>query len=112
MDNPCRFWSYHKAITKSSRIPGVIRHGSIEARNLIDKANLFNIFFHSVFSASDIPNALPVTNLGYNSVEEMSMLRISIDSVERQLKSLNITKASLGVPPNCCMRVRKRLRHH
>jgi hypothetical protein len=26
------------------------------------------------------------------------MLRISIDSVERQLKSLNITKASLGVP--------------
>ena len=98
MDNPCRFWSYHKAITKSSRIPGVIRHGSIEARNLIDKANLFNIFFHSVFSALDIPNALPVINLGYNSVEEISMLRISTDSVERQLKSLNITKASLGVP--------------
>ena len=65
---------------------------------MIDKANLFNIFFHSVFSALDIPNALPVINLGYNSVEEISMLRISTDSVERQLKSLNITKASLGVP--------------
>ena len=46
----------------------------------------------------NIPDALPSPNLGYNAIEEISVVIISANVVERQLKSLNTTKASLGIP--------------
>ena len=55
------------------------------------------LFFHSVFTSLNIPDALPSSNLGYNAIEEISVVIISVDAVERQLKSLNTTKASLGI---------------
>ena len=51
--NPGKFWSDYKAITKTTRIPGVIKHESVQATRPIDQANLFNVFFHSVFAPPD-----------------------------------------------------------
>ena len=44
-DNPCKFWSYYKAITKTTKIPGVLKNESVQATRPIDQANLFNVFF-------------------------------------------------------------------
>ena len=41
-DNPRRFWSYYKSITKSSRIPTVVKHGPLQASRPLDQANLYN----------------------------------------------------------------------
>ena len=49
-DNPRKFWSYYKTIIKTTRIPGVINHESVQATKPIDQANLFNVMFHSVSS--------------------------------------------------------------
>ena len=51
--NPKRFWSYYKALNKTSRIPNTISYGNATATDSSSKANLFNTFFHSVFNASD-----------------------------------------------------------
>ena len=52
-DNPRKFWSYHKAITTTTKIPGVMKHESVQATRPIDQANLFNMFFHSVIASPD-----------------------------------------------------------
>ena len=52
-DNPRKFWSYYKAITKTTKIPGVMKHESLQATRTINQANLFNVFFHSVFTPPD-----------------------------------------------------------
>lgn len=45
-DNPHKFWSYYKAITKSSKIAGVtIKHGSMQAIRPVDQANSLCAFF-------------------------------------------------------------------
>ena len=46
-DNPLRVWSYYKSITKSSRIPTVVKHGPLQACRPLDQANLFNVGFFS-----------------------------------------------------------------
>ena len=56
-DNPRKFWSYYKTIVKTTRIPGVIKHESVQATRPIDRANLFNVFFHSVVSPPDSSSA-------------------------------------------------------
>ena len=56
-DNPRKFWSYYKTITKITRILGVIKHESVQATRPIDQANLFNVFFHSVFAPPDSSSA-------------------------------------------------------
>ena len=54
----------------------------------------------SVFTSliMNIPDALPSSNLGYNAIEEISVVTISVNAVKRQLKSLNTTKVSLRIP--------------
>ena len=56
-DNPRKFWSYYKAITKTTRTPGVIKHESVQATRPIEQANLFIVFFHSVFAPPDLNSA-------------------------------------------------------
>ena len=56
-DNPRKFWSYYKTITKTTRIPRVIKHESVQATRPFDQANLFSMFFHSVFAPPDSSSA-------------------------------------------------------
>ena len=48
-DNPKKFWSFVKVTTKSSSYPQFLRYGNLFSTCSVDKANIFNDFFQSVF---------------------------------------------------------------
>ena len=72
-DNPHKCWLYYKTITKTTRIPRVIKHESVQATRPIDQANLFNMFFHSVFAPPDSSrDAIYLPRLNYSVKRELS----------------------------------------
>ena len=89
---------YYKAITKTTRIPGVIKHESVQATRPIDQANLFNVFFRSVFAPSDSSSAdVCLPRLNYSVKRKLSEVRLSPSNILKQLQSLDVNKASLGL---------------
>ncbi|CAB4022732.1 excitatory amino acid transporter 1-like [Paramuricea clavata] len=84
-----------KIIIRDSNRPPWI---DAEASKLKDQANLFNAFFHSVFNPSDSTNLIQLPELSYNVEHELSELVIDSNAVCRELKLLDINKASLGLP--------------
>lgn len=58
-DNPKRFWSFFRSKTKSHALPTVLMDGDRELTSPLEKANLFNEYFCSVFTQPDL-DALPV----------------------------------------------------
>ena len=98
-ENPRKFWSYYKAIAKSSKIPGVIKHELMQATRPVDQANLFNTFFHSGFAPTDHGSTFNcLQRLNFSVQHELCELKLSPYSILNQLKSLDINKASLGLP--------------
>ena len=97
--NPRKFWLYYKTITKTTRIPGVIKHESVQATRPIDQANLFNMFFHSVFAPTASSSAaVYLPRLNYSVKRELSEVRVTPSNILKQLQSLDVNKASLGLP--------------
>ena len=104
-DNPRKFWSYYKAITKTTRILGVIKHESVEATRPIDQANLFNVFFHLVFATPDSSSAaVCLPRLNYSVKRELSEVCLNPRNILKQLQSLEVNKASLGLPSKLGLR--------
>jgi hypothetical protein len=69
-NNPKRFWSYFKRVTKSRCIPGHITNGQLVNEKPLEKATMFNDYFCSIFLESTVlqtpfvhlsPGATPVT---------------------------------------------------
>lgn len=54
LENPKRFWSFIKSSTNLKQNPYFLRDGVSFVTSSIDKANLLNRCFHSVFSAPDL----------------------------------------------------------
>ena len=79
--------------TKTTRIPRVIKRESVQATRPIDQANLFNIFFHSVFAPPDSSGAAI-----YSVKRVLSEVRVTPSNILKQLQSLDVNKASLGLP--------------
>ena len=50
--SPKKFWSFHSIKSRSKRLPEVVTYSSAgkSAKNLIEKAHLFNEFFSAVFT--------------------------------------------------------------
>ena len=81
---------YYKAITKTTRIPGVIKHESVQATRPIDQANLFNVFFHSVFAPPDSSSAdVCLPRFNYSVKRKLSEVRLSPSNILKQLQSLD-----------------------
>ena len=57
--NPKKFWSFFKSKTGSSRLPCVLKSGTNEATTPKGKADMFNKYFHSVFTSPNTGNNLP-----------------------------------------------------
>ena len=98
--NPKRFWSYYKALNKTNRIPNTILYGNITATDSISKANIFNTFFHSTFNACDNSIYTTVSHPLNDSMSVPCLSNIMLDSedVLKALHSLDIHKASCGIP--------------
>ena len=84
-DNPRKFWSQYKAITTTTRIPGVIKHESVQATRPIDQAN-FSLMLH-VYPDS-------TTALNVNYLKYVLALATLVDSFNR----LTLTKLPLVFP--------------
>ena len=85
--NNNKIYSYIRNITKSRSIPSTVHFDSLAASSNSDKANLFNHYFHSVFTnTSSLPSINDLPDLSYtiNSVEFTEMevydVLISLDS--------------------------------
>ena len=77
-----------------------MKHESVQATRPIDQANLFEMFFHSVFAPPDSRStATCLPRLDYNIKCELSKFRLSLSNILKQLQSLDVHKASLGPPP-------------
>ena len=53
LNNPKRFWSFVKSMTKQNRAPTFLRDGQRFVSNHKNKADLLNCFFQSAFTTND-----------------------------------------------------------
>ena len=71
----------------------------MQATRPIDQANLLNACFHSVFAPPDHGSTLNYLHqLNYSVQHKLCELKLSVNNIFKQLKLLDINKASLGLP--------------
>ena len=102
-NNPRKLWSYCKTITKTTRIPGLIKHKSVEATRPIDQANLFlnkTCFFTHFLPLLTLVVLLYIyiSRLSYSVNREFSEVLLRPSNILYQLQSLDVSKAFLGIP--------------
>ena len=115
--NNSKIYKYIQSLTSTLSLPSTISFDSLSASSDTEKANLFNYFFHSVFTQSSLsmpsPDQLPLPS----ATETLSNTSISEDDVYTTLFSLDTTK-SMGVDgigpiifKNCAVGLYKPLHH-
>ena len=92
-ENPKRFWSFIKTSTKINQKPTFLRDGREFIKDSVEKANVFNRFFHSVFSPPDL---IPPTNFTASASANtncLSSIQLTPDTVAEVLRNLDPNKA-------------------
>ena len=92
-ENQKRFWSFIKTSTKINQKPTFLRDGREFVKDSVEKANVFNRFFHSVFSPPDL---LPPTNFTASASANtncLSSIQLTPDEVAEVLRNLDPNKA-------------------
>ena len=96
MENPKRFWSYVKSVTKVNQQPNFLRDEDNFVSDPVSKANLLNHFFTSAFSScSTYPSDISPTRTVVNQITE---IQLTVPEVAEVLRSLDAYKAS---GPDC-----------
>ena len=62
-ENPKHFWAFYSIKSKTKRIPETVIYGDTRSRDLNSKVELFNVFFHSVYSKSTTDVKLLATDV-------------------------------------------------
>ena len=88
--NPKKFWSFVKSRTGTSSVPSCIEYNGIKAYCPADKAEIFNKFFHSVFSRP-VDEFSPPSNMSSSHV--ISDLICTEDDVAKVLAELETNKS-------------------
>lgn len=89
-ENPKRFWSFFRNKSRSKSFPAEIKNGPICASSAVNKANMFNKYFHSVFVVDDKEDLPPTDSI---IDENLRSVDFSKEKVETLLRHLDITKA-------------------
>ena len=92
-ENPKRFWSLLKSSTKTNQSPNFIRNGQSFTTNSRIKANLFNKFFHSVFSPGNVDPPSTFSTSMESSCNKLSDIDLTISEVAAVLRNLDPNKA-------------------
>ena len=91
-ENPRAFWSYVREVQgNGATVSSLTNYQGHRVTNELDKANVLNSFFQSVFTTSKA-NTSPFLSRFYE--ESMSALCISSCGIEKQLRSINPKKSS------------------
>ncbi len=96
-DQVSKIYKYIRNSSSSNNIPVTVHHDKISASTNQEKANLFNTFFHSTFSASDF--VLPSEDLP-DADETISTVSFTDSDVYNILVALDETKA-MGIDGIC-----------
>lgn len=92
--NPKAFWSYHKAILHHrSNQTSPITYNGATAKSPVEKAELLNSYFSSVFSNSNVNTVYSNDSDSQQSILEFSELQLSVDEIVVCLNNLDTTKA-------------------
>ena len=89
-------FKYISSLSKSSHIPQVVFLNSTQAESDLDKANLFNEFFFSVYSSTPSSTLSPLLSSG----PTIDILQVELHAVFNLLASLDPTKA-FGIDGIC-----------
>ena len=91
-ENPKRFWSFTKTSTKINQKPTSLRDGREFVKDSVEKANVFNRFFHSVSPPDQLPpaNFTPSASANTNC---LSSIQLTPDEVAEVLRNLDPNKA-------------------
>ena len=89
--NSNKIYKYLRSITKSNHIPSTINLDSSTASTDLDKANLFNCYFYSVFHS---PSDLSVIDELPNIANSLHAINITVVDVYEALISLDINKSA------------------
>ena len=83
LNNSKRFWSFVKSMTKQNCAPSFLRDGKRFVSNNKDKADLFNCFFQSVFTANNGTVEFPqkTTALLADHLSELNLLSSEVANV-------------------------------
>jgi hypothetical protein len=92
-ENPKRFWSLLKSSTKTNQSPNFIRNGQSFTTDSRIKANLFNKFFHSVFSPGNVDPPSTFSTSMESSCNKLSDIDLTISEVAAVLRNLDPNKA-------------------
>ena len=94
-NNP-RVYKYIRSLTKSHIIPPTLHYNCKIADSNIDKANMFNDYFYSVFTQAATDQSLPIENPSH-----LSSINITEEDVYNALINLDTSKAKGpdGIPP-------------
>ena len=95
-NNNSRVYKYIRSLTKSHTIPPTLHHNSMVADSDIDKANMFNDYFYSVFTQATTNQSFPIDNSSH-----LSNISITKEDVYNALINLDTSKAMGpdGIPP-------------
>ena len=91
-----KIYDYIRSLSRKSTIPSIVTLKSTSASTDQEKAELFNLFFHSVYKPSPSNSSLPASSgptLSYPSISNISLTELDVFSA---LSSLDPTK-SMGV---------------
>ena len=95
--DPKKFWNFYSCKTKAHKLPPAIKRDitdPVPATNPIDKANLFNDYFHSVFNLKDDQPPPPGCHAIFPVSECLSNITMSESEILTTLQSLNPSKSS------------------
>ena len=92
VQNPKRFWSYVKSPTRSHQTPSFLRKDRIYTTDSQEKANLLNVFFHSVVNPCHIEPPDSFSTPSETSVDVLSEIELS-EEVAAVLRNLDPNKA-------------------
>lgn len=95
--DPKKFWNFYSFKTKAHKLPPVIKRDitdPVPVTNPIDKANLFNDYFHSVFNLKDDQPPPPGCHAIFPVSECLSNITMSESEILTTLQSLNPSKSS------------------
>ena len=106
--NPKKFWSFVKSRTGTSSVPSCIEYNGIKGYCPADKAEIFNKFFHSVFSRP-VEEFSPPSNMSSSHViSDVICTEVDVAKVLAELET-NKSHRPDNIPPRILKECAKEL---
>ena len=87
------FWSFIETSTKINQKPTFLRDGQVFIKDSVEKTNILNRFFHSVFNPPNLHPPTKFTTPDRGNSECLSNIHLEVAEVSKVLRNLDPNKA-------------------